>query len=330
MGRALFIQAVSKGRWSFDEPNFYSGFRLEDVYREMDKQSYSDIINIYGNQMIHGLCLPGGAASASNYSRLRPGDMVLIVIEDRVEYAGQVTYKIKSNMLAKKLWPKTGGDAGYVLILDRPIQLDLSVRQLNENLGYQEDYLPKGFSHVSDDKTDSLVKKYTGLREFIDYLHSTEWRDDEIQEVDEVELDEGMESLDDALRLEKERLSEQKKFLADEKESRFHLELLKSVSDYFQGEGLKPKTGRIDLLVEDKKKIYFFELKCVHTRKFKKAATEALGRILEHEYYDVKSKKTVEKIVLFNKKPSKKVVKYLNHNDVKVWWTCRGKIRKQG
>jgi hypothetical protein len=96
-----------------------------------------------------------------------PGDDILIVEGDTIKLLGKIAATTINTELSQELWQglRRGDSRVWSLIyfIANPIEIDLSFKEVNTLFGYEEQYLPRGFTSIAENKLDEFYKKYDDL-----------------------------------------------------------------------------------------------------------------------------------------------------------------------
>lgn len=108
---------------------------------------------------------------------MKVGDPALIYRNKNFEYYAFVIYKTRNAELAMHLWSvnQDGETWEYMYFLSNLSEVSVPVVTFNELVGYQQHYIPQGFSVVNQEKTSSLISRYGSIEEFLNYLAEGKW-----------------------------------------------------------------------------------------------------------------------------------------------------------
>lgn len=103
----------------------------------------------------------------STFSRMKPGDDILITFGPTIKLLGKVAAKTINPNLSRELWQNLRGDTteGWDLIyfIANPLQIDLPFIEFKKMIGYAPNFSPQGFFAVSEDKLDEFYSRYDDL-----------------------------------------------------------------------------------------------------------------------------------------------------------------------
>ena len=103
-----------------------------------------------------------GSGNLRTWEVMEPGDYVLIYRAGRVIFAAEVALKTKNPEMAKYLWGQDseGQTWEYMYFLVNPQQVNVNMSKLNPYLGYSENYFPRGFMAIDQEKATGLLTRY--------------------------------------------------------------------------------------------------------------------------------------------------------------------------
>lgn len=131
-----------------------------------------------------------GPVNKRTWDRMQVGDLVLTVYDNQYRFLSSVLGKFNSSALASKIWGKDdlGKTWEYMYLLSEPVAIDIGV--LSEpvvnylNRGY------RGFTRISDEKVQALLKAYDGLENFIQQTFDSQIPQTHIdRELEQAEVD---------------------------------------------------------------------------------------------------------------------------------------------
>jgi hypothetical protein len=93
---------------------------------------------------------------------MEAGDYVLIYKSGRVIFAAEVALKTRNPQMARYLWGRdaAGNTWEYMYFLVNNEKTDVSMSKLNPYLGYAENYFPRGFMSIDQNKVNQLLGSY--------------------------------------------------------------------------------------------------------------------------------------------------------------------------
>src|SRR3989344_4014370 len=106
-----------------------------------------------------------GSGNIRTWETMEPGDYVLIYKSGRIIFAAEVALKTKNEGMAKYLWGEDENKKTweYMYFLVNAEKVDFPIGVLNKYLGYSENYFPRGFMAIEQEKADSLLARYGDL-----------------------------------------------------------------------------------------------------------------------------------------------------------------------
>lgn len=181
--------------------------------------------------------------------------------------------------------------------------------------------LDKNYNELSE-MTESYFPKF---QESIDI----EFRNFPLRNLKEIDQDETEEK---AFFRENGQISYTKNEEKQEKANKQHRNTLSQFKKYLLSQKLVPKESKvIDLLVENKNKVFIFEVKSIHKDNFKYQTRSAIGQLFEYEYFQVKKKSNfkymeIQKSVIYSKEPPKRFIDFLEACNFGVYWISNNEI----
>lgn len=103
-----------------------------------------------------------GSGNLRTWDSMEAGDYVLIYKSGRIIFAAEVALKTRNTQMAKYLWGEdsNGKTWEYMYFLINPQKTDVSMAKLNPYLGYSENYFPRGFMAIDQNKANELLGHY--------------------------------------------------------------------------------------------------------------------------------------------------------------------------
>lgn len=139
----------------------------ERIFRFVDSNLQSTLRNIFGNKPIAVWGSEDSKANHAHYEKMMPRNDVLIVEGNTIKLLGKIAAKTINKDLSRDLWQnlRTGTDSVWSLIyfIADPLEINLPFNELNRLFGYQENYKPRGFTSISDDRLIEFYSKYDDL-----------------------------------------------------------------------------------------------------------------------------------------------------------------------
>ena len=98
---------------------------------------------------------------------MKPGDDILIVEGDTIKLLGKLFATTISPDLSRELWQGIAGDNAAVwsliYFIANPLDIELPFKEFNRLFGYQENYLPHGFTSISSNRLEEFYSQYDDL-----------------------------------------------------------------------------------------------------------------------------------------------------------------------
>jgi len=133
----------------------------------IDRNLQSKLRTFFGDKPI---AIWGSRDSVSNRARfegMKPGDDILVVEGDTIKLLGKLFATTISPDLSRKLWLGLARDNSAVwsliYFIANPLEIELPFKEFNRLFGYQENYLPRGFTSISMNKLEEFYNKYDDL-----------------------------------------------------------------------------------------------------------------------------------------------------------------------
>ncbi len=103
-----------------------------------------------------------GSGNLRTWETMEAGDYVLIYKSGRIIFAAEVALKTRNPQMAKYLWGEdnNGNTWEYMYFLINTQEADVSMSVLNPYLGYSENYFPRGFMAIEQEKANELLNHY--------------------------------------------------------------------------------------------------------------------------------------------------------------------------
>ena len=117
-----------------------------------------------------------GSGNKRNWEAMEEGDYVMVYREGKIILAAEIAMKTINPNLAKYFWSEdTDGrtwELIYFMINDVPFDLEIS--KLNKYLEYEENFIPRGFAAIRQDRVDNLLSSYGDLISLLEKLSKGE------------------------------------------------------------------------------------------------------------------------------------------------------------
>lgn len=131
------------------------------------------------------------------------------------------------------------------------------------------------------------------------------------------------ENEEEATKRERKLITYEQNNQAQEKANKKHRKTLILLAEYIRKSELIPQESVIDLFVENKDEIFIFEVKSIHRDNFKHQTREAIGQLLEYEYFEVKKINTNKKVyrsIIYSEEPPINMINFLKAYNFNVYW----------
>ena len=162
--RKIFFVVASGGHET--ERHYYDTIEKKRTINEAEKFLSPKEIEILKNNYYSGPFAVWGAVPGSGNLRtwdsMESGDYVLIYRAGKVIFAAEVALKTRNPEMAKYLWGEdsSGKTWEYMYFLVNPQQTNVSMSKINPYLGYRENYFPRGFMAIEQEKANGLLTSY--------------------------------------------------------------------------------------------------------------------------------------------------------------------------
>lgn len=135
---------------------------INEVRQFLPPEQINNLENIYhGSDFIVWGSVPG-PMNEPRWEKMDPGDVVLIYNTGRIRFAGEVAAKVRSKDLARYFWRETADretwELMYFIVNEEKVDVPLS--KLNPFFGYSENYAPRGFTQVDQEKVKAFANNY--------------------------------------------------------------------------------------------------------------------------------------------------------------------------
>ncbi len=103
-----------------------------------------------------------GASAESKWNRLTPGDIALVYSDGRFVLRAQLVARARSEDIARSIWDQNAsGETWACMMFFDPVEdVEISIEQVRELLGYQPSWVPQGFDIPGDDRQERIVERY--------------------------------------------------------------------------------------------------------------------------------------------------------------------------
>jgi len=123
-----------------------------------------------------------GPSNSRTWEVMEPGDYIMVYRGGRIIAAAEVAHKTKNPNLARYFWQedRKGNTWELIYFLTNEVETNVKQPDLNQYLGYNESYFPRGFMAIDQEKTDKLLTTYGDLLSLLQKLETGE----KLEEVD--------------------------------------------------------------------------------------------------------------------------------------------------
>lgn len=139
----------------------------EKIFKYIDSNLQSKLINIFGSNPIATWGSRSGENNKLRFSKMQPGDDVLIIEGDNIKLLGKIADKTVNSNLSRELWKNIKGDSvdGWDLIyfIANPVEINLPFSKLKQLFHYKDTWSLRGFTNISDEKLGEFYDRYDDL-----------------------------------------------------------------------------------------------------------------------------------------------------------------------
>jgi len=133
----------------------------------IDRNLQSKMRTFFGDKPITIWGSRDSDANRARFEGMRSGDDILIVEGGTIKLLGKLFATTISPDLSRELWKGLTGDNAAVwsliYFIANPLDIELPFKEFNRLFGYQENYLPRGFTSISSNKLEEFYSKYDDL-----------------------------------------------------------------------------------------------------------------------------------------------------------------------
>lgn len=117
-----------------------------------------------------------GIGNTRTWETMEKGDYVLVYRSKKIIAAAEVADKVRNSKVAEYFWNKdsTGETWEYIYFLTNLIEVDVLQSSLNQYLGYSDEYFPRGFMAIDQEKANKLLQTYGDLLSLLQKLEKGE------------------------------------------------------------------------------------------------------------------------------------------------------------
>ena len=162
-----------------------------DLHRHIDPQTLRDL----KQRSTDGQIYAWGSISDKTWKNLQINDFILIAHKGVYRYLTHVIGIEKNEVLAAGIWGRDANNKTWqhVYYLDKSHDIDISKDEMNRLIGYQENFILRGFIKVADKHIENIIETYGSTDEFISraILHSEPYHPqlEQIESIDGLEQD---------------------------------------------------------------------------------------------------------------------------------------------
>jgi hypothetical protein len=137
------------------------------IFPYIDRNLQNKLKNIFTNKPITVWGSRDSDANRARFEGMETGDDILIVEGDTIKLLGKVAATTINPDLSRELWKGLTGNAAAVwsliYFIANPLEIELPFKEFNNLFGYQENYLPRGFTSISSNRREEFYSKYDDL-----------------------------------------------------------------------------------------------------------------------------------------------------------------------
>jgi hypothetical protein len=182
--RKIFFTVASGGHDT--DRHFFDTIKTKRKTGEIEKFLTTDEVNqlnkyVHSRPFVAWGAVPGPGNNRT-WETMEEGDYVMIYRSGRIISVAEVAMKVKNSEVARFFWDedKEGKTWELVFFLTNEIEVNVKQPDLNKYLGYGENYFPRGFMSVDQEKANKLLATYGDLISLLQKLESGE----KLEEID--------------------------------------------------------------------------------------------------------------------------------------------------
>jgi len=176
--RKIFFTVASGGHET--ERHYYDTIKnkrsVAEISKFLSSEESSKLENyVHGRPYAVWGAVPG-VGNTRTWETMETGDYVLIYRSGKIIAAAEVADKIRNSQVAEYFWNKdiSGNTWEYIYFLTNVIEVNVSQSSLNHYLGYSDNYFPRGFMAIDQEKTNKLLQSYGDLLSLLQKLEKGE------------------------------------------------------------------------------------------------------------------------------------------------------------
>lgn len=135
---------------------------LEEIGTYLNEQEIFSLKTQYKGGPFAAWGSKEGPANARYWNNMEPGDYVLIYRAGKIIFAAEIALKTHNRNLANYFWDvdETGKTWEFMYFMVNTESVNVPLSKLNPLLGYSENYFPRGFMAIEQDKANFLLGSY--------------------------------------------------------------------------------------------------------------------------------------------------------------------------
>jgi len=176
--RKIFF-TVASGRHETDK-HYYDTIKnkrsVDEISQFLSSEESSKLTDyVHGRPYAVWGAVPG-TGNVRTWETMEPGDYVLVYRSGKIIAAAEVANKVRNPQIAEYFWNKdvSGKTWEYIYFLTNVIEVNVSQSSLNQYLGYSDNYFPRGFMTIDQEKTNKLLQGYGDLLSLLQKLEKGE------------------------------------------------------------------------------------------------------------------------------------------------------------
>lgn len=176
--RKIFFTVASGGHGT--DKHYYDTIKIKRTIAEISGFLSTDEVSkltdyTHGRPYAVWGAVPG-SGNVRTWETMDQGDYILVYRSGKIIAAAEVAAKIHNPRLAEYFWDKDSDGKTWELVyfLTNVIEVNVNQPSLNRYLGYNENYFPRGFMSIDQDKTNKLLQTYGDLLSLLEKLQKGE------------------------------------------------------------------------------------------------------------------------------------------------------------
>jgi len=137
------------------------------IFPYIDRNMHHKLKNIFDNKPITVWGSKDSDVNRARFEGMASGDDILIVEGNTIKLLGKVAATTINSDLSRELWKGLSGNSpsvwSLIYFIANPLEIELPFRKFNTLFGYQENYLPRGFTSIAANKLEDFYSKYDDL-----------------------------------------------------------------------------------------------------------------------------------------------------------------------